>query len=183
MGIRQDLAINLIDSAKRILDDNLKSLKLEEALFVPQGGYRSIIGTLKHMGGWSYVYCSYAFDPSPVSWQNLDWPHKLKDTVIKSESYLKDLIVWLDQSIILWKEKISQVGEDELEEQRPLHWGETMRLFDIIRLISHHFVYHAGEINQLLSIYRQEAWEEGEQVEENVIASEGHRVIPPWMQE
>ncbi len=37
MRTQLDLALSLIDSAKRILDDNLKSLKLEEALFVPQG--------------------------------------------------------------------------------------------------------------------------------------------------
>jgi len=51
---------------------------------------------------------------------------------------------------------------------------------DIVRLIANHHIYHAGKINQLLSIYRQEAWEEGEEVEENIISSDGHRVIPPW---
>lgn len=45
-----------------------------------------------------------------------------------------------------------------------------MQLLDIDRLIENHHIYHAGEINQLLSIYRHEAWEEGEEVEENNIA-------------
>ena len=49
-----------------------------------------------------------------------------------------------------------------------------------MRAIATHHVYHAGEINQLLSIHRHEAWEEGEEVEENLAPSEGHRVIPPW---
>jgi len=38
----------------------------------------------------------------------------------------------------------------------------------------------AGEMNQLLSIFRHEAWEEEEEVEEDVVASDGHRVVPPW---
>jgi hypothetical protein len=37
---------------------HFKVITLEEALFVPQGGYRSILGTLKHAAGWSHVYHS-----------------------------------------------------------------------------------------------------------------------------
>lgn len=42
-------------------------------------------------------------------------------------------------------------------------------------------VYHAGELNQVLSICRGEAWEEGEEVEENNVSTVGHRVQPPWL--
>jgi hypothetical protein len=42
-------------------------------------------------------------------------------------------------------------------------------------------VYQTGEINQLLSIVRGEAWEEYEEVEENHIPTAGHRVRPPWL--
>jgi len=37
-----------------------------------------------------------------------------------------------------------------------------------------------GEINQILSICRSEAWEDGEKVEENNVSTVGHRVVPPW---
>jgi hypothetical protein len=51
------------------------------------------------------------------------------------------------------------------------------------RLIAGHHIYHAGELNQVLSILRGEAWEEGEEVEESNISAIGHRVIPPWKSE
>ena len=175
-----DLTMQLLDSAFGILSDHLKGLMLEEAIFVPSSGYRSVLGTLKHAAGWSHVYCSYAFDSSPTSWLNLEWPHGCRTTIIKSESYVTDLIQWLNLSHQLWQQNLRQIRDDDLEQSRPVHWGATMLLVDIVRLIANHHIYHAGEINQLLSIYRQEAWEEGEEVEENNIASDGHRVVPPW---
>ena len=147
---------------------------------VPAGGFRSIIGTIKHTAGWSHVYHSYAFDDQPVTWRHLEWPRGLRDTIVKSESYLAELIDWLKHSQRLWREDLLQVQEDGLDQPRPVHWGDTIPLVNIVQLIANHHIYHAGEINQILSIYRHEAWEEGEEVEENNIASDGHRVIPPW---
>ena len=169
-----------LNSAFGVLKDNLKSLTQPEALFVPDGGYRSILGTIKHAAGWSHVYHSYAFDAAPISWRSLEWPHGLRDTVLESETYLADLIQWLDLAHQRWQVDLRHVPEAELDQPRPTHWGEQLPLRDIVRLIAHHHVYHAGEINQLLSICRQEGWEEGEEVEENIAPSDGHRVIPPW---
>lgn len=159
---------------------NVKSLSLEEALFVPEGGYRSILGTLKHAAGWSHVYHSYTFDSSPKHWNEIDWPHGLRDTIIKSKGYIEDVISWFDQSHRLWMESLSSIDDALLDEPRPLHWGEEVPLFDIVVLIAGHHLYHAGELNQILSICRGEAWEEGEEIEENNISTLGHRVIPPW---
>jgi hypothetical protein len=172
----------LLDSAFTTFSNNLKNLTLEEALFVPPGGYRSIIGTIKHTAGWSHVYRSYAFDSSPASWYELQWPHGLRDTILKSQTYLDDLVQWLLRSHELWQQNLAGVPDGELEQPRPVHWGITLPLFEVVLAVANHHVYHAGEINQLLSIYRQEAWEEGEEVEENLISSEGHRVVPPWKQ-
>ena len=171
-----------LDSAFGVLKDNLQGLTLPEALFVPAGGYRSILGTIKHAAGWNHVYRSYAFDAAPVSWRNLEWPHSLRDTVLKTETYLADLVRWLDLAHQRWREDLLRVPEAALSEPRPTHWGEMLPLVEIVHIIAYHHVYHAGEINQLLSIFRQEGWEEGEEVEENYAPSEGHRVIPPWRQ-
>jgi uncharacterized damage-inducible protein DinB len=172
--------LQALDSAYEILSDHLKRLTLAEALFVPTGGYRSIIGTLKHTAGWSHVYRSYAFDASPTSWGKLAWPQGMRDTIRKSDAYLTDLIRWLELSHRLWQKNLINVQEQGLDQPRPTHWGDIMPLYVIVQCIANHNIYHAGEINQILSICRHEAWEEGEEVEENNIASEGHRVVPPW---
>jgi uncharacterized damage-inducible protein DinB len=182
MRTRLELTQSLLDSAYETLSDNLKGLTLEEALFSAPGGFRSVAGTIKHTAGWSHVYRSYAFDASPTSCLDLEWPRGLRDTIVKSEAYLAELVEWLELSHRRWQRDLDQTRDDELDQLRPVHWGDSMPLFDIVRLIANHHVYHAGEINQLLSIYRGQAWEEGEEMEENHISSEGHRVVPPWKQ-
>lgn len=180
MNTRLGLIINMLGTAHRVVLENVETVTLEEALFVPQGGYRSIMGTLKHIAGWSHVYRSYAFDEYPKNWQTIDWPYGRRDTIIPSEAYFSALINWFEETHRLWVEDLQDLSDDQLDELRPLHWGETAPLWEIIGMISRHHVYHAGEINQLLSICRGEAWEEGEEVEENNISTIGHRVKPPW---
>lgn len=181
MRSRLDLAIHLLDSAADTLIHNIQAVSLEEALFVPAGGYRSILGTLKHAAGWSHVYRSYAFDPQPRHWLEIDWPRGLRDTILREEIYFGEVIDWFKTGHQLWLADLGKIRPVQLEELRPCHWGERMPLIDIVQIIAGHHTYHAGEINQLLSIHRGEAWEEGEEVEENLISSVGHRVRPPWM--
>lgn len=183
MSSRLEMTIGLLEHAFQMMRDNLRNLTLEEALFVPSGGYRSALGTLKHAAGWSHVYCSYAFDIQPRHWVQIDWPHGLRDTIIKSEQYLSDVIVWFDEAHTHWITNLGGLEDDHLDQLRPLHWGQKAPLHEIVRLISAHHIYHAGELNQLLSIFRGEAWEESEEVEENNISTAGHRVPPPWMDE
>ncbi len=43
-----EITRNQLQHAFNTISDNLRNLSLEEALFAPQGGYRSILGTVKH---------------------------------------------------------------------------------------------------------------------------------------
>ena len=180
MDSRIALARGWLAAAFQTLHDNLYGLSLSEALFVPQGGYRSVLGTLKHTAAWAHVYRSYAFDEHPTNWLDVAWPHDLRDTILPSQAYLDKVLAWTDLSHELWQRDLQAVSDADLDQPRPLHWGERRPLADIVRMVTMHYVYHAGEINQLLSIARQEGWENGEEVEENLAPSEGHRVVPPW---
>jgi hypothetical protein len=180
MLTRLAMAQYLLDQAFTTLADQLTTLTLDEALFVPQGGFRSLLGTLKHTAAWSHVYRSYAFDPNPTAWEALDWPLGLRDTIVSSQSYLDAVIDWLHQAHSRWQDDLAHLQDHELDALRPVHWGATLPLYEIIVRIAQHHIYHAGETNQLLAIKREEAWEEGEEVEENHISTLGHRVVPPW---
>jgi uncharacterized damage-inducible protein DinB len=183
MRSRLELTCRSLDHGFQVMMSHLKEIQLEEALFVPEGGYRSVLGTLKHAAGWSHVYRSYAFDPEPRHWDQIDWPYGLRDTIIKSQEYLEAVIAWFDGGHRQWLDDLSGLEEAQLDEPRPVHWGEMAPLSDIVMWIAGHHSYHAGELNQVLSICRGEAWEEGEEVEENNISTVGHRVVPPWKRE
>jgi uncharacterized damage-inducible protein DinB len=162
MARRAELLRATFDRAFRVLDRNLRDLTLEEALFTPQGGYRSTLGILKHTAAWAHVYHSFAFEPEPRNWHEIDWPRGLRDTVDTSQAYLDEVLVWLRRSHELWMASLSSITEADVDSPRTLHWGETIPLSNIVVMIGGDYIYHAGEINMLLSMT-------------------GHRVRPPWL--
>jgi hypothetical protein len=158
----------------------VRDLSIDEALRAA-GGFRSIVGILKHAASWSHVYRSYAFDPEPRHMRAIAWPRGLRDTIETTQAYLDELLAWYEESYQQWTADIAMLRDDQLDEQRRLHWGATMPLFDIILMTANHWSYHAGEINAILSILRGEAWEYTEEMEENHISTAGHRLRPEWM--
>ena len=180
MRTRAELAISTLETARRILIDNLTGLTLQEALH-SAGGYRSILGFLKHTAGWSQVYHSYAFESVPRHWRAIDWPRGLRDTVETSQDYLDEIVAWFEDSAALWKSSLENVRDEDFDQPRPCHWGSTAPLFDIVLMVAAHWSYHAGELNEILALHRGEAWEYTEEVEENHISTAGHRLRPGWM--
>jgi hypothetical protein len=182
MRSRADLALIVLDHAHSLLANNVRGLTIEDALEAA-GGYRSVLGLLKHIGGWSRVYHSYAFESAPKHWRDTDWPRGLGDTIDPSQAYLDELIAWIEDSHARWTASIRGLPDEAFDEPRRCHWGATAPLVDIVVMIASHTTYHAGELNEVLSIVRGEAWEYSEEVEENHISTAGHRMRPVWMSE
>lgn len=182
MRSRVELARHLLNNSFGMVAANLKNVTLEEALY-SDGGYRSVLGVLKHIAGWTHVYHSYAFDPAPKHWRQIPWPRRMRDKIETTQDYYDEVIAWWSRSRELWMDSLEEIADKELDKKRPLHWGATAPLFDILVLVANHHAYHTGELNMLLSIAREEAWEEGEEVEENHISTIGHRVPALWMRQ
>ena len=89
------------------------------------------------------------------------------------------MLAWLSTARDAWLASVDEPAD--LASVRPLHWGDSAPLREIVAMVAGHVTYHAGEINEILAIRRGEAFEMGEEVEENHIATEGHRVRPLWM--
>jgi hypothetical protein len=178
VGEEHLLARAVLDEAFTVFDDNVRELTLEEFLDT-QGGYRSILGLIKHTAGWTHVYHSYAFEEPPRSWDAIDWPRDLRDTIDPSDGYVREMLAWLSTARDAWLASVDEPAD--LASVRPLHWGDSAPLREIVAMVAGHVTYHAGEINEILAIRRGEAFEVGEEVEENHIATEGHRVRPLWM--
>ena len=173
-----DLARAVLTDAHRRFLDNTRAITLDEALF-SAGGYRSILGIAKHVAGWSEVYRSYAFETEPRHWDQTAWPLGLRDRIEPTKEYLDQVLDWFELTYERWLASLQDAGD--LDVQRPVHWGSTAPLADIVVMVAAHWVYHAGEINAILAIRRGEAWEYGEEVEENLISTLGHGVRPDWM--
>lgn len=174
----QRLGQAVLAEAHRTLGGNLDGVGIAEALQAA-GGYRSILGIAKHVAAWSAVYHSYAFESNPRHWDQTDWPRGLRDSIEPTQDYLDEIVAWIEVSAQRWLTSVA--GVDDFGAARPVHWGATAPLADVIAIVAAHWTYHAGEINAILAIVRGEAWEYTEEVEENHISTVGHRVRPAWM--
>lgn len=170
----------MLASAHHMLKENVRELTLTEALF-SDGGYRSILGVLKHIGGWATVYHSYAFEAEPKHWEHTSWPRGLRDEIERTKDYVDEVIAWTDDAMRAWDDDLSRVADADIDGDHPVHWGGTAPLSTIVSIMVNHLAYHTGELNMLLSIVREEAWEWGEEVEENHIDTWGHGIRGPWM--
>lgn len=180
MRTRAELALAMLAQARRMFASNIASVTLNEALQAADG-YRSILGIAKHAAAWSHVYHSYAFDKQPRHWQAIGWPGGLRDTIQKTQSYLDEIVAWAHASFDAWEHSLQPLSDGAFDEPYRCHWGATMPLFDLVTVLTNHWVFHTGELNAVLSIIRAEAWEYTEEVEENHIPTLGHRVRPTWM--
>jgi uncharacterized damage-inducible protein DinB len=178
MVSRDDLARAVLAEAHRTFLDNTQATTLDEAL-QSGGGYRSILGIVKHVAGWSAVYHSYAFDPEPRHWDRVDWPLGLRDQIEPTKDYLDQVLAWFELTYGRWLASLHDA--EDIDIHKPVHWGSTAPLADIVMMVAAHWLYHSGEINAILAIQRGEAWEYGEEVEENHISTIGHGVRPDWM--
>jgi len=178
VGDPHDVVLATLGEARRTFADNVRGISLEEALDAA-GGYRSILGIAKHVAAWSAVYHSFAFDPVPRHWDQSDWPGNLQDRIALTEAYLAEIVAWFERSYERWLGSVLSV--EDLDAPKLVHWGGTAPLVDIVAMVAAHWAYHAGEINAILAIHRGEAWEYGEEVEENHISTAGHGVRPDWM--
>ena len=172
------LAHAVLEAAHDTFVENVRNVSIDEALDAA-GGFRSILGLMKHVAGWSAVYLSYAFDEEPRPWDQTDWPRGMRDVIEPSGEYFQEVLAWFERSYGQWLASTAEPAD--LDAPRPLHWGKTAPLREVVAMVAGHWSYHAGEINEILAIRRGEAWEDGEEVEENHISTVGHRVRPPWI--
>jgi len=173
-------ARGMVVAAREMFDRQVKDLPLDDALFAASG-WRSGMGVLKHVGGWLHVYHSYAFETEPRHWAQTSWPRGLIDEVETSKAYLEEVVSWIREGLATWETSLRGIEPGTLEQPRRAHFGGTLPLGTLLGIQMFHVTFHLGELNMLLSIKRGEAWEWGEEVEENHIDTFGHGLRGNWM--
>lgn len=180
MGTDVSFGRGMVVAARQMFEGQVKSVSLDEALFAA-GGWRSGLGVLKHIGGWLHVYHSYAFEPDPKHWAQTSWPRGLREEIDPSPEYFAEVVDWIRQGFDAWDSALAPIEAGTLDEARPAHFGGKLPLSMLLGIQMFHVNFHLGEFNMLLSIKRDEAWEWGEEVEENHIDTFGHGLRGNWM--
>jgi len=141
-----DLVRITLGEAHRVFVENVRGISLDEALEAA-GGFRSVLGIAKHTAAWNAVYHSCAFEPAPSHWDTTDSPRGLRDQIDPSAEYLGEILAWFERTDAAWLASLAEV--EDFSEPRPIHWGGSVSLADIVAMVAAHWAYHAGEINSI----------------------------------
>lgn len=129
---------------------NLRTVEPEEWDWVPAGGQRSIRDIVQHVGKCTYMYENHAFGDASLDW---DDPLAVGSDAIGDPA---SAIAWLREGHARLRARIASLTDGELDRLRMAPWDELKPTRWIVEMMILHDVYHAGEINHLRSIQRED---------------------------
>ena len=129
---------------------NLSSVSPEEWLWVPPGGRRSIRYIAKHVGMGKYIYQNHAFGDASFTWEGL---RAAGDPEVET---ITSAIAWVSQGQAKLRASIAALDDEELLLPRLSPFDGLQETRWIIARMMQHDLYHAGEINHILAMRRQD---------------------------
>lgn len=129
---------------------NISSVRPDEWLWVPPGGRRSICRIAKHVGVSKYIYQNHAFGDASFTWEDL---------LVTGDSHVEtsaSAIAWLRQGQEELRASIAALDDEELLRPRLSPFDGPQETRWIIARMMQHDLYHAGEINHILALRRQD---------------------------
>lgn len=134
---------------------NLRSLEPEDWRRLPHGGKRSILEIVRHVGECKFVYENHAFGDGSMRW---DRPGTVP--TIANDASPEEAIACLLRGHNALIESVTALPDDEeLLKLRRANWGMEYQTRWLINLMVQHDLYHAGEINHIRAVCRDDdAW-------------------------
>ena len=128
---------------------NLRNLQDRDWIALPVGGSRSIAEVLEHVGWSKWMYEDYAFGPASMRG---DRPPLIPPEGARSRPR-KELLEWLIEGHHRWLTSVRALPDDsELDRERLTNWGDRLPTRVLIRIMTGHDFYHAGEINHIRAL-------------------------------
>lgn len=125
---------------------NLHNVRDEDWRALPQGGGRSILELVVHIGdGW------LGYDSSVFGDGSREWGDRTIDEV-ELEYTPEAIETWLRAAHKLLRDNIANLTDGQLGEKRRAPWGEELEIRRLIELQIQTSFYHIGEINHIRAL-------------------------------
>ena len=141
---------HMATGADHSLLGNLRSVPEELWTVVPEGGERSVLDLVVHVGACKLMYDEYAFGAGEMTWDS-----PLLNPWAGNRPRPQHVIEWLKAAHQRWRESIAALTDTELAARRKANWGESLPTRWLVSTMIQHDVYHAGEINHTRSVLTQ----------------------------
>ncbi len=99
-----------------------------------------------HLAAWTEVYRQYTFGVERPNIAQFEIPGSVTEGV-----------AWLRRTQDDFIAAVAALGDDEVFEARPTHWGATLPLYEIVSLMLSEHVHHLAEIGTLRDLRRGHA--------------------------
>ena len=149
---------------------NLRSMPEDSWLWMPPGGSRNVRMIAGHVAACKYMYWDHAFGDGTLTWND---PAGALGASIEEMQSTPDLgarepsvgatIEWLCEGHRLFRDSVAALDDAELPRLRRPPEGGMHETRWVIAVLSHHDLYHAGEINHIRALRQGDdrwAWEE-----------------------
>lgn len=139
---------------------NLKDLRPDDWLWLPDGGVRTISAIVGHVASVKVMYDNHAFGDASLSWEAPLF-NEAQSSAADGGFSPERAVEWLRESQFRLLRNIDALADDgELLRKRPVTWGSAMPTRWIIHQLIQHDGFHAGEVNHLRAIHqRNDRWE------------------------
>ncbi len=158
MGPRAEQLLVQLDAAfggdqTHSLAANVASVRAADWDWLPPNGARSIRAIVQHAGGAKRMYVDRAFGGGALA---------MDDPLVQGAGALdtpEGAAAWLREAHEGLRAAVAGLEDAELDGERPVPWGGTLPLVELLQLLVRHDLYHAGEINHLRALAQDnDAW-------------------------
>lgn len=105
--------------------------------------FTTIAWRLVHVATCKIMYHEYAFGPGKLTWDTIEIPHTVADT-----------IALLEEGHARLRTALDGLGDPDLEEMRLTNWGDSWPTWRIFWAMIGHDLTHGAEIGCLRDLYR-----------------------------
>ena len=129
---------------------NLQSVTLDDWIWLPPGGDRSIRDIVDHVGACKLMYENHAFGDATLRWEDIEAGAAARLETVDAA------IAWLRSGQQQLRQSVASLDDKELLRPRRSNWGELKETRWLIGVLVGHDHYHAGEINHLRALHQQD---------------------------
>ena len=127
---------------------NLRNVGDDDWTALPEGGGRTIASIAQHAGLAPWVYADFAFGSDRRQWDE----REAEATAQAASRSMAETVEWMREGHRRFVTALADLDDANLDELRPVHWGEQRPLREITAILIAHAPYHAGEINHARSL-------------------------------
>jgi hypothetical protein len=134
---------------------NLKSVRIDDWLWKPAGGHRSIRRLAEHAGTAYYAYGNHLFGDATQTYQGLIATAPSAQT----PDAMRETFDWIARGYGEFREGLAALDDGQLGAPTKTHYGEVTEVRFAVGVVIGHAIYHGGEINHIRALHQgNDAW-------------------------